>query len=117
MNVTNTFLDQRVSRPRRSHFAAATLSEPPSASVSGDDAETAPPLPASGTDLARALNDLLTRYVALLDSSWHGGWDQSDDAAVRRARSVLTHAGFAAMFPAEIAHHLDLALPGGAPAA
>jgi len=121
MNATKIFTDQRISRPRRSsHLVSA---EPFSRNAfGGDDARAhaaeAGPLPApppSASDpagLARALNDLLTRYVALLDTSWHGGWDQSDDSAIRGARTVLTQAGFAAMFPDEIARHLDLALPG-----
>ncbi len=114
MNAANNLIDQCVSRPRRSHATDA-------AAAPVSFSETAPPNeanPASAeADLARALSDLLTRYVFLLDSSWHGGWDQSDDTAIRSARAVLTQGGFAAMFPDEIARHLDLALPGGSSAA
>lgn len=66
--------------------------------------------PASSPELASALSDLLKRYVLLLDTSWHGGWDAGDEAAVRRARAALVRADFAALFPDEIARHLDLSL-------
>jgi hypothetical protein len=40
--------------------------------------------------LASALNDVLDRYVDLLESSEHGGWSRAEDQFVQSVRSLLS---------------------------
>ena len=65
-------------------------------------------------EVATALGDLLSRYVRLLDGSWHDGWSVDEEAAVRHARAVLAQAGWSGRLPREVQTslrlHLDLNL-------
>ena len=44
--------------------------------------------------LARALHDLLERYVSLLESAEHGGWTRDEDEIVRIASVQLIQSGW-----------------------
>jgi hypothetical protein len=50
-------------------------------------------IPASMEELTRGLQDLLGRYVALLESADHGGWNRDEDEAVLRTLSLLERTG------------------------
>jgi hypothetical protein len=51
-------------------------------------------LQAAAPELAGALQELLARYVHLLESAEHGGWTLKEDETVRIACVVLARAGW-----------------------